>query len=101
MAKPDRSDANNAAETPLEAKVTIEKMNLAASGFIDPAAGISGIADYDGTVTSDGHQAKTQGKLTATNLQLVKKGSPAGKPVTGDLHGDARSRQTDRHHPAV
>jgi AsmA protein len=74
--------ANNAAETPLEAKVTIQKMNLAASGLIDPAAGIAGIADYDGTVTSDGHQAKTQGKLTATNLQLVKKGSPAGKPVT-------------------
>jgi AsmA protein len=74
-------DANNAAETPLQAKVTVQKMNLAASGFIDPAAGISGIADYEGTVTSDGHEAKTQGKLTATNLQVVKKGSPAGKPV--------------------
>ena len=75
-------NANNAAETPLEAKVTIQKMNLAESGIIDSAAGISGVADYDGTVTSDGHQAKTQGKLTATNLQVVKKGSPAGKPVT-------------------
>jgi AsmA protein len=74
--------ANNAAETPLEAKVTIQKMNLAESGIIDSAAGISGVADYDGTITSDGHQAKTQGKLTATNLQVVKKGSPAGKPVT-------------------
>jgi len=74
-------DANNAAETPLDAKVTIQKMNLAASGFIDPAAGISGIADYEGTVTSDGHEAKPHGKLTATNLQVVKKGSPAGRPV--------------------
>ncbi len=74
-------DANNAAQTPLEAKVAINKMNLAESGFIDPATGIAGIADYDGTVTSDGHQAKTSGKLTATNLQVVKKGSPAGKPV--------------------
>ena len=74
-------DADNAAQTPLEAKVTIQKMNLVASGIIDPAAGISGIADYEGTVTSDGHQAKTEGKLTATNLQVVKKGSPAGKPV--------------------
>jgi AsmA protein len=75
-------NASNAAETPLEAKVTIQKMNLAESGIIDSAAGISGVADYDGTVTSDGHQAKTQGKLTAANLQVVKKGSPAGKPVT-------------------
>ena len=56
-------------------------MNLAASGILDPASGISGIADYDGNVTSDGHEAKTSGKLTATNLQVVQKGSPAGKPV--------------------
>lgn len=74
-------DANNAAATPLQAKVTVQKMNLAASGFVDPAAGIAGIADYVGTVTSDGHEAKTEGKLTATNLQVVQKGSPAGRPV--------------------
>jgi AsmA protein len=74
-------DANDAAKTPLEAKVTVQKMNLAQSGFIDPAAGISGVADFDGTVTSDGHEAKTNGTLRATSLQVVKKGSPAGKPV--------------------
>ena len=74
-------DANDAAKTPLEAKVNVQKMNLAESGFIDPAAGISGIADFDGTVNSDGHEAKTNGTLRATNLQVVKKGSPAGKPV--------------------
>jgi AsmA protein len=74
-------DADNAARTPLDAKVTVQKMNLAASGVIDPAAGISGIADYEGTVASDGHEAKTEGTLKATNLQVVQKGSPAGKPV--------------------
>ncbi len=74
-------DPNDAARTPLEAKVTVQKMNLAESGFIDPAAGIAGIADFEGTVTSDGHEAKTSGTLRATNLQVVKKGSPAGKPV--------------------
>jgi AsmA protein len=74
-------DASNAAHTPLQAKVTIKQANLAASGFIDPAAGISGIADFDGTVASDGHQAKTSGALKADKLQVVKKGAPAGKPV--------------------
>jgi len=74
-------DASDAAKTPLEAKVNVQKMNLAESGFIDPAAGIAGIADFDGTVVSDGHVAKTTGTLKATNLQVVKKGSPAGKPV--------------------
>jgi AsmA protein len=74
-------DASDAAKTPLEAKVTVQKMNLAESGFLDPAAGIAGIADFDGTVVSDGHIAKTTGTLKATNLQVVKKGSPAGRPV--------------------
>ena len=40
-------DASDAAKTPLNAKITVQKMNLAESGFIDPAAGISGIADFD------------------------------------------------------
>jgi AsmA protein len=74
-------DANNAAATPLQAKVTVQQMNLAASGFIDPASGIAGIADFEGTVASDGHDAKTSGTLKAEKLQVVQKGSPAGKTV--------------------
>ena len=74
-------NADNTAATPLSAKITLQKMNLAASGFIDPAAGIAGIASYDGSVTSDGHEAKTEGKLTVANLQVVQKGSPTGRPV--------------------
>jgi AsmA protein len=71
----------DAALTPLNAKIAVQKMNLAASGFIDPAAGIAGIADLDSTVVSDGHDAKVDGTLKATNLQVVKKGAPAGRPV--------------------
>jgi len=73
-------DEKDAALTPLQAKVTITHMNLE-SGFIDPAAGISGVADFDGTVTSDGHVAKTSGTLKGEKLQVVPKGAPAGKPV--------------------
>jgi AsmA protein len=72
---------DNAALTPLQAKVSIQQMNLATSGFIDPASGIAGIADFDGTLTSDGHEAKASGTLKASKLQVVQKGSPAGKPV--------------------
>jgi AsmA protein len=74
-------DANDAATTPLQAKVSVKAMNLAASGFIDPASGIAGIADFDGTVTSDGHEAKTAGTLKASKLQVAAKGSPAGRDV--------------------
>ena len=74
-------NTSDAALTPLQAKVSIQHMDLAASGFIDPASGISGIADFEGSVTSDGHEAKTAGTLKAMQLQVVQKGSPAGKPV--------------------
>jgi AsmA protein len=74
-------DSNNAALTPLEAKVSVQQFNLAESGFIDPASGISGIADLDETLSSDGHEAKTNGTLKATSLKVVQKGSPAGRPV--------------------
>jgi AsmA protein len=74
-------NAGNAELTPLQAKVTVKQMNLAASGFIDPASGIAGVADFDGTVTSDGHEAKTAGTLKVDKLQVVQKGSPAGKTV--------------------
>jgi AsmA protein len=74
-------DQSNTAFTPLEAKVSVKGLNLAQSGFIDPASGISGVADLDETLASDGHQAKTDGTLKATGLQVVAKGSPAGKPV--------------------
>jgi AsmA protein len=56
-------------------------MNLASSGFIDPASGIAGIADFDGSVVSDGHEAKTSGTLKASKLQVSAKGSPASKLV--------------------
>jgi AsmA protein len=74
-------DANNAALTPLNAKLSVRQLNLAESAFLDPAAGISGIADYNANVTSDGHEAKTDGTLKAASLKVVQKGSPAGRPV--------------------
>ena len=75
-------DPSNAAHTPLQAKVSVKQMDLASSGFIDPASGISGIADFDGNVASDGREAKTTGTLKVVKLQVVQKnGSPAGKPV--------------------
>jgi AsmA protein len=74
-------NSGNAELTPLEAKVNIKQMNLAQSGFIDPAAGISGVADFEGTVKSDGRQANTDGSLHVVNVVVVKKGTPAGRPV--------------------
>lgn len=67
--------------TPLQAKVTVRKLDLSQSAIVDPALGIAGAADFDGTLTSDGQIAKANGTLKATSLKLVPKGSPATVPV--------------------
>jgi AsmA protein len=74
-------NAGNAEQTPVDAKLNVQKMNLATSGFIDPAAGIAGIADLNGTIKSDGHQAKVDGTLQVTGLKVSAKGAPASQPV--------------------
>jgi len=67
--------------TPVEAKVTLRKLDLSQSALVDPALGAAGTADFDGTLTSDGHIAKANGTLKATSLKIVPKGSPATVPV--------------------
>ena len=67
--------------TPVKANLTLKKLDLAQSAVVDPELGIAGLADFEGTLTSDGHMAKANGTLKATSLKLVPKGSPAGVPV--------------------
>jgi len=71
----------DAAATPLEAQVNVKRLDLAASGFVDPSSGIAGLADFDGTLNSDGKQARSSGTVKADKLKLAEKGSPAGRPV--------------------
>jgi AsmA protein len=71
----------NAAATPFDASVKVDKMNVAASGFIDPASGIAGLVSLDGKLNSDGTMAKGTGKITCTNAKLSPRGSPAPKPI--------------------
>jgi AsmA protein len=71
----------DAAKTPFETAVKVNDMDIAASGFIDPASGIAGLANFDGTLTSNGSMAKAVGTFTGNKLQLSPKGSPAPKTV--------------------
>jgi AsmA protein len=67
--------------TPVQADVKLRKLDLSQSALVDPELGITGSADFDGTLSSDGHIAKARGTLKATSLKLAPKGSPAGVPV--------------------
>lgn len=71
----------DAAKTPFEATVKVKNMDIVASGFIDPASGIAGIANFDGTLNSNGTMAKAVGTFTGNKLQFSPKGSPAPTTV--------------------
>ena len=71
----------DASLTPLQAKLAINRLDLAASGFVDPSTGIAGLADLDGTLNSDGKAAHVGGTLKADKLKLAEKATPASKPV--------------------
>ncbi|MGA9797798.1 MAG: AsmA family protein [Terriglobales bacterium] len=68
--------------SPIEAQISVKGLDLTASGFVDPSTGIAGVADFDGTLNSDGHVLRTSGTLQAAKLKLAVKGTPASQPVT-------------------
>jgi len=74
-------NATDAAKTPFDAKVKVNNMDIVASGFIDPASGIGGLANFDGTLNSNGTTAKAVGTFTGNKLRFSPKGSPAPKTV--------------------
>jgi AsmA protein len=71
----------DASLTPLKAKLTIKKLDLSQSALVDPQLGVSGSADFDGSLDSNGQIAKASGTLKATSLKVVPKGSPSGVPI--------------------
>ncbi|HEY6252044.1 MAG TPA: AsmA family protein [Candidatus Angelobacter sp.] len=78
--------AQEADKTPLEAKLTLQHADLAATGLFDPA--LAGVVDFDGTVKSDGRHLVSDGKAKANGLRLVKGGSPARRPISVDYKSD-------------
>ena len=68
--------------TPLQAKISVNQLDLAKSGFIDPSSGFSGLVNFAGTVQSDGNQARSAGSATADKLKLSPKGTPAQSAIS-------------------
>src|SRR6266403_165712 len=68
--------------TPLNAKLNVTGLNLASTGFLDSSAGLGGLVDLDGNLSSQGGEAQTKGTVKFSNALLVAGGSPSGVPVT-------------------
>jgi AsmA protein len=75
-------NAEDAAKTPVAAAVKMSNMSIVALGIVSPASGIAGLANFDGTLSSNGSQAKAVGLFTGKQLKFSPKGTPAPKTVT-------------------
>jgi AsmA protein len=75
-------DEEDTALTPLNAKLNVSDLNLASTGFLDSSAGLGGLLDLDGNLSSQGGEAQTKGTVKFSKALLVAGGSPAGVPVT-------------------
>jgi len=74
----------DAAHSPLSAAIRLQHLDLASTGFIDPASGLGGVLDYTGTLKSDGKNAHSEGTVKADKLRLTRNGGPAKALVTVD-----------------
>ena len=74
-------DQEDTSLTPLDAKLAISALNLASTGFLDSSAGLGGIVDLDGTVSSRDGAAEIKGNVKLSKALLVAGGAPAGVPV--------------------
>jgi len=74
-------DKADTALTPLDAKIHVNSLDLARTGFLDPALGLGGLVDMDSTLASKNGSAETKGNLKLSKALFVQGGSPAGVPA--------------------
>jgi AsmA protein len=81
-------DSKDASLTPVNATIAVSHLDVASTGFVDPASGIAGLIDFNGTVASDGHSMNSKGTLKADKFKVVANGSPSSVPVNVDYDTD-------------
>ena len=74
-------NATDAAETPFNATVNVADLDIASTGFVDPASGLAGRMQFAGSMASDGLHLTSKGKVTTTGARLVPAGTPARVPI--------------------
>jgi len=79
-------NAGDAANTPFNARLSATHVDLIASGIVDPASGLAGLASVDGAAASANGAITLTGKLQADQLVLARGGKPAKKAVEIDLN---------------
>ncbi len=78
-------DQENTALTPVNAKLTVNNLNLATTGLLDPSAGLGGLLDLNSTIASQNGEASASGSAKLSKTLLIAGGSPAAIPLVVDF----------------
>jgi len=76
----------DASLTPLDGRVTVDDLNLAARGFLNPSVGLRGWLDVDATIASKEDEREIRGTARISKALLVAGGSPSARPIIVDLN---------------
>ena len=89
-------DSKDASLTPLSATIDVSHLDVASTGFVDPASGIAGLIDFNGTVASDGHSMNSKGTLKADKFKVVAEWVAVERARECGLRHGLRSEGADR-----
>ncbi|HEY6387857.1 MAG TPA: AsmA family protein [Candidatus Acidoferrum sp.] len=78
-------DQTDASLTPIDAKLEVDSLDLASTGFVDARAGLGGILDLTANLSSQNGEAQTKGNVKISKALFISGGSPAGVPVAVDF----------------
>ncbi len=73
--------AQQAALSPFDAHLVVERLDVAGSGFATPSSGIAGLLSLDTTATSSGPKIDVKGDASLRDWKFASNGSPAQQPV--------------------
>jgi AsmA protein len=76
----------DASLTPLDGRLTISGLNLAARGFLNPSLGLGGLLDLDATIASRNDEREIRGTARISKALLVAGGTPSAQPVVLDFN---------------
>jgi AsmA protein len=78
-------NAADTSETPFDAMLKLDKVDIVKSGFVNPATGFGSLVSLDGDAASTGHELHLKGTIQAEQIKLAKGGTPAREPVRVDF----------------
>ena len=78
----------DAAATPLHAQAELRQVDVASTGFIDPASGLAGTIGFKGALESNGKVMTSKGTLTAAQMRFMPGAGASAVPFAVDYETD-------------